>query len=108
MFKWSDWNTLVPCLLGLAGFVAFVFYEYRYAVEPVVRLSIFNNRTSAVSYFGTFLHGIILWCILYYLPLYYEGVKELSAINTGLALFPETFTIAPASVIVGNLITVTG
>jgi hypothetical protein len=33
---------------------------------------------------------MILWGILYYLPLYYEAVKEMSPILAGVALFPQS------------------
>lgn len=49
-----------------------------------------------------------LWCALYYLPLYYEGVKGYSPIIAGVAVFPQTFTVAPASVVVGIVVTLTG
>jgi hypothetical protein len=52
--------------------------------------------------------GMILWCLLYYEPLYYEAVKGYSPILTGVALFPETFTVAPASIVTGVIIAVTG
>ena len=71
-------------------------------------MRIFKNRTAAVSYACTVLHGMILWSLLYYLPLYYEAVKAQSPILAGVSLFPETFTVAPASMIVGILITITG
>ena len=45
---------------------------------------------------------------LYYLPLYYEAVQGLSPILSGVALFPETFTVAPGAFIVGTLISRTG
>lgn len=51
---------------------------------------------------------MILWSLLYYLPLYYEAVKVFSPTVSGVALFPETFTVAPACMVVGILITVTG
>lgn len=54
------------------------------------------------------LDGIVLWCLLYYAPLYFEGVKGYSTIITGIALFPESFTVAPASIIAGVIISVTG
>lgn len=69
---------------------------------------IFKNRTAAVSYVSTVLHGMVLWSLLYYLPLYYEAVKSEPPILAGVSLFPETFTVAPASMIVGILITITG
>ena len=86
----------------------FLWYEIHVASEPVIRFTIFQNRTAVVSYLGTFVHGIVLWCLLYYLPLYYEGVKDYTPTIAGLAVFPETFTVAPASIIVGITISKIG
>ncbi|KAL8714746.1 MAG: hypothetical protein Q9220_001259 [cf. Caloplaca sp. 1 TL-2023] len=107
-YAWSSWHTLVPLCLGIAGLISFVAYEEVVATEPLIPFVIFKNRTSAVTYLSTVLHGMILWSLLYYLPLYYEAAKGFTPIISGVALFPETFTVAPASVVVGILITVTG
>lgn len=108
MFPWSSWRTIVPAVLGLLGLVAFVVYEAIVPNEPVIRLSIFKQRTALACYFGTFLHGLLLWSLLYYLPLYYECVKDYNPVISGVAAFPETFTVAPASIVVGLLISATG
>ena len=86
----------------------FAYYEYRFAAYPIIPPVIFQNRTATASFIGSVLQGLILWCTLYYLPLYYEAVKEYSPIISGVALFPETFTVAPSGMIAGILITVTG
>jgi MFS family permease len=54
------------------------------------------------------LHGLILCCLLYYMPLYYEAVQGYSPIIAGVALFPDTFTVAPLAVVTGISITMTG
>ena len=108
MYAWDSWRTLVPLIIGSIGLIAFVFWEEYGAKEPLIRTVVFKNRTAAASFFMTVLHGMILWCILYYLPLYYEAVKGYTPIVTGVALFPETFTVAPAAVITGIIITKTG
>ena len=51
---------------------------------------------------------MILWCILFYLPLYYEAVKGETPILAGISLFPESFTVAPAATVTGFMITKTG
>ncbi|KAL8798365.1 MAG: hypothetical protein Q9182_006729 [Xanthomendoza sp. 2 TL-2023] len=107
-YPWTSWHTLVPLCLGVAGLISFVAYEEVVATEPLIRMVIFKNRTAAVSYIETVIHGMILWSLLYYMPLYYEAVKGFSPVISGVALFPETFTVAPASIVVGILITVTG
>lgn len=124
MFAWSSPRTLVPLILGIAGIVAFILYETlcfgkppandddsnatTTTSNPLIPLAIFANRTAVVSYLGTLLHGLILWSLLYYLPLYYEAVKSYPPTIVGLAVFPETFTIAPISIVVGILVSRTG
>lgn len=107
-YPWDSWRTLVPLIIGAVGLLVFAFYEYRFAADPIIPPVIFQNRTATASFIGSILQGLILWCTLYYLPLYYEAVKEYSPILSGVALFPETFTVAPSGMVAGILITVTG
>ena len=108
MFAWSSFRTLVPLILGFFGVFIFIIYETYIAKNPLIPLSIFRTRTAAVNYIGTLVHGICLWCGLYYLPLYYEAVKGYAPIIVGIAMFPETFTIAPLSILVGIAVSITG
>lgn len=98
----------MPLLLGAAGLAVFVIYEEYVAAEPVIRTAVFKNSSAVVNYMGTVLHGMILWCLLYYAPLYFEAVKGYSPIIAGVSIFPETFTVAPVSVITGIVVSITG
>jgi hypothetical protein len=98
-YPWDSWQTLVPLLVSTAGVVAFVLHQEFVATEPLIRTSVFKNTTAALTYLGTVIHGMILWSILYYLPLYYEAVMGFSPVLAGVALFPQTFTVAPASAV---------
>lgn len=57
---------LVPLIIGNGFFTIFAFFEEYVAKEPLIRLDVFIEAT---------LHGMIIWCILYYMPLYYEAIK---------------------------------
>ena len=107
-YPWGSYHTLVPLILGAAGLVGFYFYEEHVSTEPVIRMIIFKNRNAAIAYSGDVIQSVVVFALLYYLPLYYEGIKGLSATTSGVALFPETFTVAPAAVVVGAAITKTG
>jgi hypothetical protein len=98
----------VPLILGIFGMVSFTLYERFLSKEPMVPSTIFANWSLRVTYFQTIIHGMILWSLLYYLPLYYEAIKGYSPIITGVAIFPETFTVAPASIAVGVIVSITG
>ena len=108
VYSWSSWRILLPLILGTVGLVAFVGHQKWIAKHPAIRLSIFSNRTAIICYVGTFVQGILLWMLLYYLPLYYEGVRGYSPVIAGLAAFPETFTVAPAAIATGLTISKTG
>lgn len=108
MYEWSSWRTLVPLLIGIIGLVGFIVYSVYFSSEPLVRRSLFNNPTAISAYFGTLVHGMIVWSLLYYMPLYFEVAKNFSPITSGVAIFPFTFTTAPAAVVVGIVITKTG
>lgn len=109
MFAWDSWHTLLPLFIGAVGIGAFGFYEYKLSaktvdsegillpdnnIQPIIRFSIFRNRTLRLVYLQTLVHGIVLWSLLYFLPLYYEGVKEYKPIIAGVAVLPETFIVA--------------
>ncbi|KAL4782634.1 major facilitator superfamily domain-containing protein [Aspergillus varians] len=104
-YPWSSWHTLVPLIIGATGLLVFTYYESRFATDPIIPPKLFQNRTAVVSFAGSFLQGLVLWCILYYQPLYYEAVKGYTPIMAGVALFPATFTVAPSAAAVGILVT---
>lgn len=106
MYDWQSWRTLVPLSLGLVGVVGFVVYSAYFSSEPLIRRSLFNTSTAITAYISTLFHGMMVWSLLYYMPLYFEVAKNYSPVISGIALFPFTFTIAPAAVVVGKLTSV--
>lgn len=107
-YPWDSWRTLVPLIVCAFGIAAFVVHQEYYASNPLIRTSVFKNKSSAILYLTTTLHGVLLWSLLYYMPLYFEAVKGFGPILTGVAMFPWTFTVAPCAVITGIVIAKTG
>ncbi|KAJ8066849.1 hypothetical protein OCU04_004231 [Sclerotinia nivalis] len=108
MYSWSSVRTLVPLLIGVGGLIAFLLYSIFRKGDPLIRRSLFNSPTAIVAYFGTLVHGICVWSVLFYMPLYFEVAKNYTPIQAGIGLFPLTFTTAPAAVVVGLIIAKTG
>ncbi|PQE32818.1 mfs multidrug transporter protein [Rutstroemia sp. NJR-2017a WRK4] len=108
MYTWESVRTLVPLLVGVGGLVMFLVYNVCISKDPLIRRSLFNSPTAIVAYFGTFVHGIAVWSLLFYMPLYFEVAKNFTSIQSGIGLFPLTFTTAPAAVIVGLVIAKSG
>ncbi|KAM0559557.1 hypothetical protein ACHAPJ_004080 [Fusarium lateritium] len=111
MYDWSSPRTIIPLIFGILGLIAFGFHINfcrKYSrCDPLLRPSLFTSLTALSAYFATIVHGIIVWCLVYYVPLYHE-VRGSSPIAAGVAVLPFTGTVAPAAVVVGLLIAKTG
>ncbi|MCJ1371476.1 hypothetical protein MMC20_002693 [Loxospora ochrophaea] len=108
MYSWSSSHTLVPIILGIFGLALFAIYEAKFAKHTLLPLALFKNVSTSIAYFITFIHGIILWSILYYMPLYFEGVQSYSPIIAGVSALPQTCTVIPCAMAVGVVAAKTG
>lgn len=107
-YAWTSWHVVVPIGFGITGLIILAFHERYLAIEPVIRVVVFANRTTNIAFFAAALHGMSLWSLLYYQPLYFEGVRGYSPVIAGVALFPATFTVAPMAIVAGVVISKTG
>jgi len=105
---WNSWRTVFPLIMGILGLAVFCYYEKHFAVEPTIRLDILGDYNMAYSLFAALINALIVYGLLYFLPLYFEAVRGYNAILSGVALFPATLTVAPVSIISGLIITKTG
>jgi MFS family permease len=82
---------------------AFLWVESR-AVEPILPLSLFRNRTFAVTSAVGFIVGFALFGAVTYLPLYLQITKGASPTRSGLQLTPLMAGVLITSIMSGQLI----
>ncbi len=97
-----------PFMIGLvAGGVVFAglfLLAERRAVEPVIPLHLFVNRVfAAVSAIG-FVVGFAMFGAMTFLPLFFQDVKGVSPIMSGVRLFPLMVGLLIASIGSGQLV----
>ncbi|KJZ75497.1 hypothetical protein HIM_05193 [Hirsutella minnesotensis 3608] len=107
-FPWGSWQTLVPLIAGSTGLVVAAIWEVRFAAHPFLRVALLKSRSRIAAYVCALLQGLMMFCTLYYLPIYFEGVKGYSPSATGLSLMPITGSLLPFGIIVGVVIRITG
>lgn len=90
VYPWSSYHVLVPLILGLAGLVGFVVFERfpRLAPHPTTPLHLFANRTTLVVFVNTFLQGVVVIAVLYFLPVYFQAVLLSNPQRAGVQLLP--------------------
>lgn len=89
LYPWNSWRTILPLLLGAAVLVMFAIYESK-PVAPVVPHRLFRSRTATTTLFGGFIHGMILFSLLQWLPFFYQAVILQTVIQSALSLLPTS------------------
>jgi EmrB/QacA subfamily drug resistance transporter len=94
-------------LLGLGAGVlliaGFVRHAFRAAGQALIDVRLFRDRAFAAAAGTTFIFGVSLFGAMLILPLYYQVVREESALAAGLLLAPQGLGAAMAMPVAGRL-----
>ena len=102
LHPWSSWRSVVPLVLGALGLIAFlVLQSTSYIPEPTMPLRMFANRTSLAGFGLTFIHSILMFQITYYLPLYFQSLKNASPTASGVYMLPTAIAAMPFAIFAG-------
>jgi EmrB/QacA subfamily drug resistance transporter len=103
-WDWGSWQILSLVLLSIVFLPLFVVVEWR-ASEPILPLSLFRERTFAVTSAVGFIVGFALFGAITFLPLYLQITKGSSPTRSGLELTPLMAGLLVTSIVSGNVIT---
>ncbi|EDN02924.1 predicted protein [Histoplasma mississippiense (nom. inval.)] len=103
-FAWDHIATFAPMILGIFGTLYTIWYEFQMANVPFLRKGLFYCRSAIAAYICSLIQGLELYIALYYIPLYFQAVKGLSPVLTGISALPITSSLVPASVFVAGII----
>jgi EmrB/QacA subfamily drug resistance transporter len=106
-YPWGSPEVLVTGIGGLLLAVVFVAIERR-VPEPLLPLTLFRERIFAVSTAGGFVVGAIIFAVSIYVPVFSQGVQEISATSSGVILIPFSLGWVAAATVTGQLISRTG
>jgi EmrB/QacA subfamily drug resistance transporter len=98
----SSPKVIVPCLLGIALIVAFAFHALRIP-NPLLDLRLYRRPTFSSASFAMFCLGAALFGGMILLPLYWQGVRHESVVDTGLLTAPQGLGMALVMPLAGKL-----
>ncbi|WP_421045622.1 MDR family MFS transporter [Paraburkholderia sp. A1RI-2L] len=107
LLPWSSpqlWLTLVLGAVSVAGFI----HEEKHAVEPIMPLELFRERTFVLSSLIGFIVGVSLFGSVTFLPLYLQVVKGSTPSEAGMQMLPMMGGVLTMSVISGRIISKIG
>ena len=99
---WTETETIVPLLGGVALVALFLLIESR-SPHALLPLRILANRTRAVSFIVMLVVGAAIFSMFYFLGLYIQIYLGYSPIKTGLAFLPFSFGIVLAAQVASTL-----
>lgn len=106
-WAWGSTESISLFVLSAVLLTAFVLVE-RKAVEPVLPLRLFANRTISLSLISAFGVAIVMFGAIIYIPVFAQGVIGVNATNSGLILMPLMLGFIICGILTGMLITRTG
>ena len=94
---------VIGVLVGAAMLYPLFFIAERFAAEPIVPLDLFRNRIFAADSVLSLALGVVMICLITYLPLLAQGVLGLSPTASGALYGPLTVSMVVFGVLVGML-----
>jgi MFS family permease len=105
---WNSPKVICLILFGTLMIGFFLFNEKRLAKYPLMPLAVFKTGSNNATFLIAIGHTMVSIGIEYYLPLYFQSVKQSSPLRSGLLILPLMVTEAIVDILVGVLIHRTG
>ncbi|HEY6759253.1 MAG TPA: DHA2 family efflux MFS transporter permease subunit [Baekduia sp.] len=103
----SSAKALVPMVAGAILIATFIVHAARHA-WPLIDVKLFKNRTMSAASATTFAFALAMFGAMFLIPLYYQVVRQESALDAGLLLAPQGLGAAIMMPIAGKLTDETG
>ncbi|KAJ7235108.1 iron permease [Mycena haematopus] len=121
-YPWTSVHVFVPLIVGIMGLIGAIVYEMFYSTNPSIPCSILANRTTLSGYVSfafvalnthkvildryvaSFVHGLVITSVTFYLPVYFQAAKDALPVLSGLYVFPMVIAISPSAILQGIFI----
>lgn len=105
-YPWSDARILVPLIIGAVLLVVFFVLQVYIAPEKAtIPVRVLKSRSVIFGALFSFSLSAALALWTYYLPLWFQGVKGASALDTGVMLLPAILGLIGGVIIGSSLVT---
>ncbi|MCX6467955.1 MAG: DHA2 family efflux MFS transporter permease subunit [Corynebacteriales bacterium] len=99
---WVRPIVLIPAVLAIAAWIAFVFVERR-AENPILPFSLFRNASRVAALVSILLSGAILMTMAVYIALFLQGIIKYTPLQSGLAVVPFAYGLGVGAFLASRL-----
>ncbi|KAK5116753.1 hypothetical protein LTR62_007427 [Meristemomyces frigidus] len=108
VFPWSSATVICLIVFGVILIGAFLLCEKKLAKYPLMPLGMFDNRANIAAVVVGIAQAMCYISAEYYLPLFFQSVKEASPIRSGILILPVTISEAALGIITAVIMHQTG
>ncbi|RKP07500.1 major facilitator superfamily domain-containing protein [Thamnocephalis sphaerospora] len=87
-YPWDSAVVISLFCVAAVACAAFIWVEGWHAKQPFIPGRVLNSRNVALTMITSFLSGWVIFSLVYYVPLFYQLVRNKSATDAGLMLIP--------------------
>ena len=106
-YPWGSAQVVGVLIAAGVLYLAFLVIE-RFVREPLLPLDLFRNQVFAASSLLALAGGMVIYAMIFYLPLFIQGVLGQTATTSGARLAPLFIPVAISAVLGGQLIAKVG
>ncbi|KAF5984804.1 putative DHA14-like major facilitator [Fusarium bulbicola] len=107
-FPWSSAKVIGPLVLGVALLAAFVAVQAWKGDKATVPPRIFRQRTLVSASIFTLLLSAAYFTIVFYIPIWFQAIKGVSAVKSGIMCLPMILSVVIFSIVAGGGVTTIG
>ncbi|KAL2060210.1 hypothetical protein VTL71DRAFT_9605, partial [Oculimacula yallundae] len=100
-FEWTSPMVISMLTLGSVAFILFLVIEWKFAQMPMMPLYAFRNPPVCAIIIQHFLYGVVYYSHLYFLPIYYQNVRQYSVLRAATLTIPLVVSQAVFSTLSG-------
>ncbi|KAL3456395.1 MFS drug transporter [Aspergillus heterothallicus] len=104
IFPWSSPKVICLLVFGVVMIGIFIVTEKKVARYPLIPMGLFTSTPTNAAFILAFAHGMVSFGTEYYLPLYFQSVKQASPLRSGILILPMMVTEATTDILTGILI----
>jgi MFS family permease len=107
-YPWSNWR--IPVLFVLAAILLGIFtlVQFKSGDNATVPIHIIKQRSIASAIYFQFLLSGSMMVVIYFVPQWFQAVKGVTAIHSGISTLPTVMSLVVASFVAGGITQKTG
>nr|ABR28367.1 putative efflux pump [Xylaria sp. BCC 1067] len=107
-YPWNNGRIIGLFVVFGVLLLVFLYLQWHQQENATVPPRIFRNRTVMAGSFFAFSLGSAFFLFIYYIPIWFQSVQGVSAVDSGIRNLPMLLSVVVASLLAGGLITAFG